>query len=152
MATHRRAALAIVENHLIEMLPGNERLRLLDICEPVQLVPANVLCEPGERIRHVYFPTAGVISLLALVDGSPSLEVRMVGREGMLGVQLVMGVQTTPFHALVQGPGTARRIDAKAFRIELARSAPLRRGLNRYLYVLMTQLWPRRPGASAFIR
>jgi CRP-like cAMP-binding protein len=132
--------LASVENHLIELLPRSDRLRLLAICEPVHLVMADVLCKPGTPTRHVYFPTEGFISLVTLLDGHPSLEVGMVGREGMLGAQLALGVVTTPLHALVQGPGAARRIRAAAVRRELARSVALQRGLNRYLYVLMTQL------------
>ncbi|MEO8804660.1 MAG: Crp/Fnr family transcriptional regulator [Burkholderiaceae bacterium] len=129
-----------VENHLIERLPRKERQRLLALCEPVPLLLAEVLCEPGRPTRHVYFPTQGFISLVAQVDGQPALEVGMVGREGMLGAHLVLGVATAPLHALVQGPGTAWRIGTPAFRTELARSAPLQRGLNRYLYVLMAQL------------
>jgi CRP-like cAMP-binding protein len=132
--------LATVDNHLIELLPRNDRVHLLAQCEPVQLVLSEVLCEPGKPTRHVYFPTDGFISLVAMVDGTPSLEVGMVGREGMVGAQLVLGVATTPLRALVQGPGTAWRIGAKAFRAELARSPALQRGLNRYLYVLMVQL------------
>jgi CRP-like cAMP-binding protein len=138
-ATHLKAGLAAVENHLIELLPRKDRLRLLAVCEPVELVLAEVLCEPGNPIRHVYFPIEGFISLVALIDGSPALEVGMVGREGMLGAQLALGVVTAPLHALVQGAGTAWRIGTAAFRSELARSAPLQRGLNRYLYVLMAQ-------------
>ena len=132
--------MAAVENHLIESLPRTDRLRLRAICEPVQLVLAEVLCEPGQPTRHVYFPTEGFISLVTLIDGSPGLEVGMVGREGMLGAHLALGVDTAPLRALVQGPGVAWRIGARAFRGELGRSAALRRGLNRYLYVLMTQL------------
>jgi len=132
--------LPTVENHLIERLPRKDRQRLLALCEPVLLRLTEVLCEPGKPTRHVYFPTEGFISLVAQVDGQPALEVGMVGREGMLGAHLVLGVATAPLHALVQGPGTAWRIGTPAFRTELARSAPLQRGLNRYLYVLMTQL------------
>jgi CRP-like cAMP-binding protein len=132
--------LATVENHLIELLPRKDRLRLLAICEPVELVLAEVLCEPGKPTRHVYFPTDGFISLVATIDGSPDLEVGMVGREGMLGAQLALGVATSPLRALVQGPGPAWRIGPGPFRTELARSPALQRAMNRYLYVLMAQL------------
>ncbi len=132
--------MAVVENHLIELLPRKDRLRLLAVCEPVPLVLAEVLCEVGQPTRHVYFPTDGFISLVTLVDGEPALEVGMVGREGMLGAQLALGVTISPLHALVQGPGAAWRISAREFRSELAGSDALRRGLNRYLYVLMAQL------------
>lgn len=131
--------MATVQNHLIERLPRKDRLRLLAICEPVQLALSEVLCEPGTPTRHVYFPTEGFISLVALLDGSPGVEVGMVGREGMLGAQVALGVVTSPLHALVQGPGAAWRVDTGAFRKELADSAALQRGLNRYLYVLMAQ-------------
>ena len=104
------------------------------------MVLADVLCQPGKPTRHVYFPTEGFISLITLVDGKPSLEVGMVGREGMLGAQLALGVLTSPLHALVQGPGMAWRVGTRAFRSELANSMPLQRILNRYLYVMMSQL------------
>ena len=139
-ATYRKTNLATVENHLIELLPRKDRARLLAICEPVDLVLAEVLGEPGERTRHVYFPIDGFISLLTMFDREPALEVGMVGREGMLGAQLALGVATTPLRALVQGPGAAWRIGITAFRSELARSRPLARALHRYLYVLMAQL------------
>ena len=132
--------MASAENHLIELLPGRDRLRLLAACEPVQLVLSDVLCEPGTATRYVYFPTDGFISLVALIDGSPGLEVGMIGREGMLGAQLALGVATQPLRALVQGPGVAWRIGVVAFRHELARSPALQRCLHRYVYVLMAQL------------
>ena len=129
-----------VENHLIELLPPKDRLHLLAACEPVQLVNAEVLCEPGKPTLHVYFPIDGFISLVALVDGKPGLEIGMVGREGMLGARLALGVVTAPVRALVQGPGAAWRIGTDLFRSELARSAALQDALNRYIYVLMEQL------------
>ena len=131
--------MAPVENHLIELLPRQDRKRLLALCEPIELTLSEVLCEPGKPTRHVYFPTDGFISLVTLIDGSPGVEVGMVGREGMLGAQLVLGVNTSPVRALVQGPGKAWRIGTVAFRDELKRSTALKRSLNRYLYVLMAQ-------------
>lgn len=128
------------QNHLIELLPRKDRLRLFASCELVELVFAEVLCEPGQRTRFVYFPVEGFISLLAQSGHEQVLEVGMVGREGMLGVQLCIGVGTVPLQALVQGSGSAWRIASRAFRGELARSAALQRSVNRYLYVLMTQL------------
>ena len=109
-------------------------------CEIVELTLAEVLCEPGKPTKYVYFPTEGFISLIAVVKGSPGVEVGMVGREGMLGVQLALGVATAPLHALVQGAGQALRIGTKAFKAELTASAALQNELNRYLYVLMSQL------------
>jgi CRP-like cAMP-binding protein len=132
--------MATPQNHLIERLPRKDRLRLLALCEPVPLVLGEVLCDPGKPTRHVFFPTEGFISLVVPIDDKPALEVGMVGREGLLGAQLALGVNTVPLHALVQGSGSALRITSVAFRKELAQSAALQRTLNRYLFVLMAQL------------
>jgi len=132
--------LAAIENHLIELLPRNARRRLLDICEPIQLILAEVIHEPGAATRHVYFPVDGFISLVARVDEHPGLEVGMVGREGMLGSNLALGVDVAPLRALVQGAGAAWRITAADFQRELVRNAPLQRVLDRYIQVSMSQL------------
>ncbi len=132
--------MAIAENHLIALLPRKDRTRLLALCQQVHLTLAEVLCDPGKPTRHVYFPTTSFISLVTLVEGSPGLEVGMVGAEGMLGSELALGVVTSPLHSVVQGPGAAWRIPVAAFRAELARSPALKRLLDRYVYVLMAQL------------
>jgi CRP-like cAMP-binding protein len=137
---NRRAQLRTPENHLIELLPRKARQRLLGIADQVQLIQSDVLGEVGEPTRHVYFPVDGFISLVASIDSKPVLEVGMVGREGMCGVQVALRVPTQPLHALVQGPGTAWRLTISAFRRELDRNAPLQAIIGRYLYVLMTQL------------
>ena len=129
-----------VENHLIELLPRKDRMRFLALCEPFKLVLGEMLCQPGKATRYVYFPTNGFLSLVADIEGKPGLEVGLVGSEGMLGAQLALGVVTTPLYALVQGAGTSWRMNTKAFKTELVSSAALRSVLNRYLYVLMTQL------------
>jgi CRP-like cAMP-binding protein len=131
--------LAPHENHLIELLPGRDKLRLLEVCTLVDMDLAEVMAQRGEPTRHVYFPVGGFISLVARVEGTPGVEVGMVGREGMLGVHLVLGVTTSPLHAVVQGEGPALRLDARAFRAQLAASSVMRRQLHRYLYVLMAQ-------------
>ena len=127
-------------NLLLTALPDKTLARVLANCESVDLVFADVVCLPGDRIRHVYFPTDSFISLVAPVDGYAGLEVGMVGREGMFGVSLMLGVDVSPLHALVQGAGPALRMDAGRFRRQLAGSLALRQGLNRYVYVLISQL------------
>jgi CRP-like cAMP-binding protein len=128
------------QNQLIERLPRADRARLLALCEPVQLVLSEVLCEADTPTRHLYFPTGGFISLVAQVDAHPGLEVGMVGREGMLGAQLALGVATSPLRALVQGAGASWRIAVAPFKRELARSTALRHQLDRYVHVLMAQM------------
>jgi CRP-like cAMP-binding protein len=132
--------LGTVENHLIELLPRKDRLRLLAVSEQIELELSEILCEPGLAIRHVYFPIEASISLMALIDGSPGVEVGMVGREGMLGGQMALGMVTASVHAVVQSPGAVRRIGVNAFRSELATSPALQRGLHHYLYVRMAQM------------
>ena len=127
-------------NRLISALPRKHRQRFVAGCEAVDLVLAEVLVVPGERIRHVYFPTQGFISLTTPTDGCASLEVGLVGDEGMLGVSLLLGVDIAPLRALVQGPGPALRMEAASFRRQLDSSPTLRRELQRYLYVVMGQL------------
>lgn len=128
------------QNRLIELLPRKDRLHFVAQCEEVDLVLSDVLSEPDTPTRHVYFPTKGFISLVSIVESNPPLEVGMVGREGMLGAQLALGVTNSLLHALVQGQGTAWRISGAAFRRELALSAPLQKIIHHYLYVLMAQM------------
>jgi len=132
--------MATVENHLIELLPRKDRVRFLAQCVPVEMKLAEVLCEPDMPTKQVYFPIEGFISLVALHEGKAALEVGMVGREGMLGEQVALGVMVSPLHAVVQGQGVAWCISAGVFRKELTQSLALQDILNRYLYVRMSQL------------
>ncbi|MDC8773401.1 Crp/Fnr family transcriptional regulator [Roseateles albus] len=127
------------DNHLLELLPMPSKERLLALCEPVQLRLSDRLSEPDQPCSHVYFPVDAFVSLLALTDGHPGLEVGMVGREGMVGAHLVLGVDHAPVRALVQGTGLAWRLATDSFQAELALSPSLHSLLQRFVYVLMAQ-------------
>lgn len=127
-------------NRLLAALPGKERQRLLASCEPVELMLADILSNPGDPMRYAYFPIDSVISLGMPIDGGAGLEVRLIGNEGMLGIPLVLGVDIAPFHALVQRAGPALRIAGPLFLRELDRNPALQQKLKRYLYVSMSQL------------
>ncbi len=127
-------------NRLLAALPRKDCEQLLANCEEIELIFAEVLYRPGELIPHVYFPTGSFISLVTPIDGGVSLEVRLIGNEGMLGITLMLGVDVSPFHAMVLGAGPALRITAPSFLHELEQNPALQQELKRYLYVSMSQL------------
>jgi len=96
---------AAIANSLLAALPRNSYQRLLPALVPVELAFGDVLYEAGEAIREVYFPGRSLVSLLTLVEGHLALEVGLVGREGMVGVPVALGVDVSPVRALVQGGG-----------------------------------------------
>jgi CRP-like cAMP-binding protein len=134
------AAHSATGNQLLTGLPQPLRNRLLGRLEPVELRLEQVLSRPGERARHVFFPTHSFISLIVPLDGHAGLEVGLVGDEGMVGIASALGIAVEPMHALVQGAGEALRMEAAAFIHEIKRSRPLQTLLNRYLYVTLIQL------------
>jgi CRP-like cAMP-binding protein len=125
---------------MLAALPRKQYQRLLASLEPVALTFGEVLVEPGAQIKHVYFPSDALVSLLTLVDRHLALEVGMVGREGMVGVALALGKAVSPVRALVQGAGTAMRMTAVRFSEEIRKSAELQKGVNRYVGALMAQI------------
>lgn len=129
-----------IGNSLLAALPRMEYQRLAAGLEPVTLTFGEVLYEPGETTRHVYFPNKSLVSLLTLVDGRLALEIGMVGREGMVGTGLALGVGVSPVRALVQGTGTAMRMKSARFLKELRQSLQLQRVLYRYTHTLMAQI------------
>jgi len=137
VASSQRSTMA---NRLIESLPANDRRRMLGGCKTVELAFADVLCMPRESLPYVFFPTGGFISLIMPVDESAALEVGMVGNEGMFGTPLALGVDISPVRAVVQGAGTALRMDAATFCRELGRSVALRQQIDRYIFVQLSQL------------
>lgn len=132
--------MAAILNSLLAALPRKSYLQLLPGLTPVDLVFGEVLYEPGEPIREVYFPSQSLVSLLTLVNGHLALEVGMVGREGMVGIPLALGFDVSPVRALVQGAGPALKMSAVRFRTELRSSPPLQREVNRYVHVMMAQI------------
>ncbi len=130
----------VAENLLFDRLSATGRQRLLGDDQPVNLDFSQMLSEPGDRMRHVYFPTDGFISLIAPGEGRKQLEVGLVGNEGMLGVQLLLGVDVSPLRAMVQGAGHAWRVKTPLLLKELTLNPALKEALHRYLYVFLAQL------------
>ena len=127
-------------NQLLAALPKDEYRRLLPNLESFLLVFGQAIYEPGDRIRHVYFPNSGIISLLAVVEDRATLEVGMVGREGMVGLPVFMGVKSSRDRAVVQGAGAAMRMEATAFQKECDKGDSLPQLLRRYTHSRLTQV------------
>lgn len=131
---------AAVTNHLLAALPRKDYQRLALGLQPVELTYGQVLYDPAELIDKVYFPTNCLISLLTAVDKQRTLEVGMVGNEGMVGMPLALGISISPVRALVQGSGTALCMTAKQFLTEFRKSLPLQQAVFRYTHFLMAQV------------
>ena len=129
-----------IRNRLLAALPGREYRRLLPHLEPVALPFMEVLYEGGDPIKHVYFPGDGLISLLVVMKDGTAREIGVVGNEGMLGVAVALGANTTPARALIQMPGSAMRMKAGALRAELKRGGALPHLLRRHAHALLTQV------------
>ena len=130
----------VVTNYLLAMLPEDERSDVLSHCDEVTLVFGETLAEPGEAYHHVYFPLRGFISLITVMDGKPVLETALVGAEGMLGATLALGVGSAHARAVVQGAGSALRMEASVFSELLVNSPALRQMVMHYLHVMIEQL------------
>jgi len=127
-------------NRLLATLPKNEYKRLLPKLKTVSLVLGKVLYEPGDAIKYVYFPNDSIVSLISRLSETSWLEVGMVGNEGMAGLAVFMGVDSSSTRAVVQGSGTAMRMSSAAVRTEANRLGGLHRLLHRYSHSLLTQV------------
>ena len=132
MSAHRNLLLASLPRAAFQLLLPDLALQ--------QLAFGDVLQEQGAPVRDVYFPVDGLVSLLTVVKGRFALQVAMVGREGMVGIPLALGVKSTGMRALVQGGGTALRMDGKRFAAAMEQSTPLRSALLGYVDSLMSQI------------
>jgi CRP-like cAMP-binding protein len=126
-------------NLLLAALPPDDLARMLPALDQVKVAVGDVLSEPGDPIRYIYFPNDCLISMMAVAEVRMTLEVGLVGREGMLGATVALGHDTTQVRAVVQRPGSASRIDADLFRAAFTRSPALQRVLYRYTDTLLAQ-------------
>jgi CRP-like cAMP-binding protein len=128
------------QNHLLDALPASDYERIAARLEPVTLKLGDVLYEPGVPLRYVYFPTTAIVSLLYVMEDGSSAEIAIVGNEGILGIALFMGGETTPSRAVVQSAGYGYRLKAQLLKDEFGRFGPFLRLLLRYTQALITQM------------
>jgi len=128
------------ENHLLRALPAAEWERIVPRLERVPLQLGQVLYESGSELRHVYFPTDSIVSLLYVMEDGASAEIAVVGNEGMVGVALFMGGETTTNRAVVQSAGHAYRLRGQLLKEEFLRATALQHLLLRYTQALLTQM------------
>ncbi len=128
------------QNHLLDALPPRDYERLAAHLELIPMGLGDVLYESGDTLRHVYFPTTCIISLLYVLEDGASAEIAIVGNEGILGISLFMGGNTTPSRAIVQSAGHAYRLKADLLQDEFERHGPTMHLLLRYTQALITQM------------
>jgi CRP-like cAMP-binding protein len=128
------------QNHILAALPKAEFDRIAPHLELVQLKLGDFLYDPGEQLQHAYFPTTSILSLHYVVESGASAEAAGVGNEGMVGVSLFMGGNTTTSSAVVQTAGHAYRLPRQRLKEEFDRAGPVMRMLLRYTQALMTQM------------
>jgi CRP-like cAMP-binding protein len=127
-------------NHLLAALPHDEWARWQAALEPVELPLGKVLYESGRAMTHVYFPTTSIVSLLYVMADGASAEIAVVGNEGIVGIALFMGGESTPSRAVVQSAGLGFRMRGELLKDEFNRSGPVLHLLLRYTQALITQM------------
>jgi CRP-like cAMP-binding protein len=128
------------QNHLLAALPEADYQRLLPHLEPVTLPFGLVLFEPGGKLRHLYFPASGIVALLYATENGSSTEIAVIGDEGVVGIALFMGGESTPSQAVVQSAGHGHRLKASVVKAEFALGGPLQQLLLRYTQALIAQM------------
>jgi CRP-like cAMP-binding protein len=131
---------ATTQNHILAAFPAAEYERLAPHLDLVEMPLGEVLCESGGRLEHVYFPTTSIVSLQYVLESGASAEIAVVGNEGILGISLFMGGETTPSRALVRSAGHGYRLKAHLLQQEFNRAGPVLRLLLRYTQALITQM------------
>lgn len=128
------------DNHLLAALPREEYARLSPHLAMVRLPAGRILCEAGGGIRHVYFLKGGMASLLSLTEDGHSVEVGMIGNEGVVGLPAILGINAAPYQVVMQLPANALRIRADVLRAEFNRGGRLQKLLMHYMHTLLTQI------------
>ena len=128
------------QNHLLDALPAGDYMRVASHLELIPMALGDVLYESGAKLRHVYFPTTSIVSLLYVMEDGASAEIAIVGNEGILGISLFMGGDTTPSRAIVQSAGHGFRLRADLLKDEFERFGPTMHLLLRYTQALLTQM------------
>ena len=128
------------QNQLLAAMPEAEWKRWLPEIEAIDLPLAQVLYEPGSTLSHVYFPTTAIISMLYVLENGASAEIAVVGNEGLIGISLFMGGDSTPSRAVVQSAGKGLRLPAQALKDEFNRGGAVLHLLLRYTQALITQM------------
>jgi CRP-like cAMP-binding protein len=128
------------QNHLLDALPEEDFQRIVSMLELVEMPLGQALYESGGHLKHVYFPTTSIVSLLYVLESGASAEIAVVGNEGILGISLFMGGETTPSRAVVQSAGYGYRLSAKQLKDEFNRAGHMMRLLLRYTQALITQM------------
>ncbi|GAC1320173.1 MAG: Crp/Fnr family transcriptional regulator [Collimonas sp.] len=128
------------KNHLLAALPDAEWERWRPQLEVVEMPLGQVLYESGSTLSYVYFPTTSIVSLLYLLESGASAEIAVVGNEGIVGVSLFMGGESTPSRAVVQSAGQGFRLRARVMKEEFNRAGPVLHLLLRYTQALITQM------------
>jgi len=128
------------DNHLLAVLPTAEWDRIGPHLALVDMPLGHVVYESGDRLDHVYFPTTSIVSLLYVMEDGASAEIAIVGNEGVIGIALFMGGETTPSRAVVQSAGHGYRLNARILKDEFHRAGPMQRLLLRYTQALITQM------------
>jgi CRP-like cAMP-binding protein len=128
------------KNQLLASLPHTEWLRWSGALEPVEMPLGEVLYEPGVALNHVYFPLTSIVSLLYVMENGASAEIAVVGNEGIVGVSLFMGGESTPSRAVVQSAGSGCRLKAQLMKEEFNKAGPVLHLLLRYTQALITQM------------
>ncbi|MHA4870545.1 Crp/Fnr family transcriptional regulator [Duganella sp. PWIR1] len=137
--TEDRALPRLANNRLLASLPDDDQLQLAEKCETVRVENGQLLSEPGEEMRYVYFPIDCLISLLGVAEGRMTLEIGSLGREGMLGASVVLGHELAQVRAVVQRSGRVYRLAVGDFVTEFYRMESLRRLIHRYTDSMLAQ-------------